>query len=78
MCIQQMSTVRTCGLILLVTALGGAWSVEQPNGSLLEFYPLWRETIQHIFECGHEFSVRALSPICGATMNHTIGLHHWP
>ncbi|CAK9052908.1 Uncharacterized protein SCF082_LOCUS28899 [Durusdinium trenchii] len=49
---------RTCGLILLVTALGGAWSVEQPNGSLLEFYPLWRETIQHIFECGHEFSVQ--------------------
>ncbi|CAK8985373.1 unnamed protein product [Durusdinium trenchii] len=43
---------RTCALVLLVTALGGAWSVEQPSGSLLEFYPVWREVIQHIFSCG--------------------------
>ena len=29
---------RTSLLVLLVTALGGVWTVEQPSGSLLEFY----------------------------------------
>lgn len=51
---------RTCGMVLLVTALGGAWSLEQPSGSLLEYYPLWREMLQHIFESGNEYTVRSL------------------
>ena len=29
-------------LLLLVTALGGTWVVEQPGSSLLEFYPSFR------------------------------------
>ncbi|CAK9097074.1 unnamed protein product [Durusdinium trenchii] len=48
---------RSCCLVLLATALGGAWSVEQPSGSLLQFYPAWRETLQSIFQSGGAHAV---------------------
>ena len=53
---------RTCCLILLATCLGGAWSLEQPSGSLWEFYPAWRQTIRNIFDCGGPFAVGAILP----------------
>lgn len=43
---------RTCALILLTTALGGCWTVEQPLGSVLEFYPSFRKMMMSIFNCG--------------------------
>ncbi|CAK9101508.1 Uncharacterized protein SCF082_LOCUS47470 [Durusdinium trenchii] len=43
---------RTCLLLLLCTALGGVWILEQPSGSLLPFYPAFREVMQSIFETG--------------------------
>ena len=33
---------RTCLLILLVLAMGGAWVIEQPAHSVLEYYPRFR------------------------------------
>lgn len=39
-------------MIALVTALGGVWTVEQPSGSVLEFYPTWRFITNKIFEHG--------------------------
>ena len=39
-------------MIMLVTALGGCWTVEQPAGSVLNFYPSWRETTAGVFRCG--------------------------
>ena len=51
---------RTCCLILLATALGGAWSLEQPSGSLLEFYPVFREMLESIFNCGGAHAVGVL------------------
>ena len=51
---------RSCCLVLLATALGGAWSVEQPSGSLLQFYPAWRETLQSIFQSGGAHAVGVL------------------
>lgn len=46
------SPCRTCLMVLLVTSLGGHWSVEQPSGSLLEFYPSWRAILRSIFNSG--------------------------
>ncbi|CAL1154504.1 unnamed protein product [Cladocopium goreaui] len=43
---------RTCCLVLLATALGAAWTLEQPDGSVLEFYPAWRTVMQSIFAIG--------------------------
>lgn len=50
---------RTCALILLATALGGQWTLEQPAGSTFEYYPCWREIVARIFECGGPNTVRA-------------------
>ena len=44
-------------MIALVTALGGVWSVEQPSGSVLEFYPAWRFVTNKIFEHGGDHAV---------------------
>lgn len=43
---------RVCLLILLVTALGGGWTLEQPNGSTLEFFPTFRSVMSNIFAVG--------------------------
>ena len=51
--------IRSCILILLATALGGIWSLEQPGGAITEYYPAFRLTLQHIFECGGPTAVRA-------------------
>ena len=59
---------RTCCLVLLCTALGGCWSLEQPSGSLLEFYPTWRFILLSICESGGPFAVmplpRSMSSLC--------------
>ena len=59
--IAQPTLDRTCALILLITALGGAWSLEQPQGSLLEFYPTWRFILQMISKIGGPSAVMALN-----------------
>ena len=48
---------RTCLMVLLITAMGGVWTLEQPGGSLLEFYPTWRATMGYIFETGGDYAV---------------------
>ena len=57
---------RTCLLVLLVTALDGVWTLEQPSGSLLEFYPAWREVMCNIFRCGGEYAAMYLDQWCNA------------
>ena len=44
-------------MVLLITAMGGVWTLEQPGGSLLEFYPTWRATMGYIFETGGDYAV---------------------
>ena len=39
-------------MVALTTCLGGLWTVEQPGGALLEFYPSWREIMNQLFEHG--------------------------
>lgn len=48
---------RSCTMVALVTALGGLWSLEQPSGSVLEYYPTWRHLMAKIFENGGVHSV---------------------
>ena len=39
---------RVCLLLMLATCLGGAWVLEQPGGSALEFYPTFRWLITRL------------------------------
>ena len=57
---QTTSPWRTCLMVLLCTALGGVWTLEQPSGSVLEYYPCWRECIASIFACGGDRAVQSL------------------
>ena len=51
---------RTSLLVLLTTALGGVWTLEQPSGSVLEYYPTWREVMCNIFRTGGDHAVFSL------------------
>ena len=53
---------RSCTMVALVTALGGLWSLEQPSGSVLEYYPTWRHLMAKIFENGGVHSVPKILP----------------
>lgn len=64
----KLTRARTCLLVLLVTALGGVWTLEQPSGSLLEFYPAWREVMCNIFRCGGEYAAMYLDQWCNASI----------
>ena len=57
---QTCCPSRTVLLILLVTILGGAWALEQPSGSLLEFYPAFRHMLAAIFKWGGDCAVGVL------------------
>ena len=57
---QTCCPSRTVLLILLVTILGGTWALEQPSGSLLEFYPAFRHMLAAIFKWGGDCAVGVL------------------
>ena len=71
-------------MILLATALGGAWSMEQPSGSLAEYYPSFREMLRNIFDIGGPTAVwvpmlsieflLSISVICVSVVDILIGL----
>ncbi|CAE7458794.1 unnamed protein product [Symbiodinium sp. CCMP2592] len=46
---SNMLLERSVLLIYLVTGLGGTWFVEQPNQSVLEYYPSFRKMIMDLF-----------------------------
>ncbi|CAL1147192.1 unnamed protein product [Cladocopium goreaui] len=48
---------RMCALLLLTTCLGGAWTVEQPLGSVLEFYTTFRRVVKSIYDAAGPFAV---------------------
>ena len=50
---------RMCALLLLTTCLGGAWTVEQPLGSVLEFYTTFRRVVKSIYDAAGPFAVSA-------------------
>ncbi|CAE7229917.1 unnamed protein product [Symbiodinium sp. CCMP2592] len=37
-------------LCYLITACGGCWILEQPSGSLMEYYPTWRHLLVALFQ----------------------------
>ena len=42
--------MRICLLLVPVTALGGVWALEQPESSLLEFFPPFTAVLGNLFE----------------------------
>ena len=48
-------------MVLLATCLGGAWTLEQPRGSCLNFYPTFRYMLGRIFASGGPEAVAWLS-----------------
>ena len=61
--VDQPAFARSCLLILLCTCLGAVWSLEQPSGSLAEFYPAFREVIRSIFDSGGHHAAGPLNNI---------------
>ena len=63
--VEYMSTtnLRVCLLILLVIGLDATYTLEQPNGSLLEYFPLFRYVLQRVQQWGGDESVRFLDYI---------------
>jgi hypothetical protein len=70
---------RSVLLILLTTSLGGAWLLEQPQNSTMEFYPTFRAMLLNLVSidarsaprlenpthaCGHDASVAASVRFC--------------
>ncbi|CAE7769472.1 unnamed protein product [Symbiodinium sp. CCMP2592] len=48
---------RTILLILLATAMDSTWSLEQPGGSVLDFYPAWRSMMMVLSDWGGPYAV---------------------
>lgn len=63
--VEYMSTtnLRVCLLILLVIGLDATYTLEQPSGSLLEYFPLFRYVLQRVQQWGGDESVRFLDYI---------------
>ena len=55
-----MHELRTCLLIMLTTALGGAWMLEQPENSVLEYFPPFLTMISNMFKAHGKTSVTNL------------------
>ncbi|CAJ1430186.1 unnamed protein product [Effrenium voratum] len=47
-CEANVMLERTALLCLLVSCCQGTWLLEQPNGSVLEFYPKWRTVLNNM------------------------------
>lgn len=57
--IVRQPAARSCLLVILATCLGGVWSWEQPDGSVMNFYPSFREMLCSIFGTGGPYAVIA-------------------
>lgn len=82
---------RICLLLMLTTALGGTWVLEQPAGSALEFYPTFRWLITQLISIS---GVKSVGSLVGKVLSHVnylmpnyrchlslcmqIPLHVWP
>ncbi|CAE7655431.1 unnamed protein product [Symbiodinium sp. CCMP2592] len=53
-------------LCYLITACGGCWILEQPSGSLMEYYPTWRHLLVALFQVDGMGAV-------GSPVRHTFG-----
>ena len=48
------------------TCLGGLWSLEQPDGSVMNFYPSFRYMMDRVFAVGGPYAV--VSPVLSITL----------
>ena len=47
-------------LILLCTAMNCSWTIEQPSGSTLEYYPCFRAMMRSLFTAGGPYAAQPL------------------
>ena len=59
-------------MILLATCLGGAWTLEQPRGSCLNFYPTFRYMLGRVFASGGPYAV-SRTCTCSCAL-HTVSM----
>ena len=64
---------RVCLLLMLVTALGGCWVVEQPDLSVLEFFPPFQSLCSALFEANGgsaatHFQIASLLDVVGTLL----------
>ena len=45
----QLQQIRTVLLLMLTTALGGTWVLEQPENSVLDFFPPFLTLLRNMF-----------------------------
>ena len=55
-----IESLRLCLLLIVVTALGGAWFVEQPEQSVLEYFPPFQSLLAQLFEANRGTAVPSL------------------
>lgn len=56
-------------IIILASALGAAWVVEQPSGSMLEFYPTFRRAITRLMAtCGIQAAKCSVWSTCSTSI----------
>ncbi|CAE7499606.1 unnamed protein product [Symbiodinium necroappetens] len=67
---------RTTLLVLLCTCLGLVWTVEQPAGSVLEFYPAWRWLVARMCDVIGPYAVSKTSFWMAHYMSQT-PKRHW-
>ena len=63
---------RTCGLCYVIVALGAAFILEQPRGSVLEYYPTFRQLLVDIYFASRKHSVASRK------QNHTVVICNAP
>lgn len=61
-CCSEHGLERISLLLLLVTACGGCWILEQPGSSTLEFYPTFRWAITRLIDIDGIKAERDLEP----------------
>ena len=57
---QNQTLLRSCLLILVATCMGAVWTLEQPSGSVLLFYPAFRYMMISLQQVGGPHAVHAL------------------
>lgn len=46
----QLMVPRLCLALIFVTALGGTWAVEQPENSMLEYFPPFQALLAALYQ----------------------------
>ena len=63
MSMTQFMVPRLCLALMFVTALGGTWVVEQPENSMLEYFPAFQSLLAALYQAFGGSAVPTLQKI---------------